>query len=257
MSRLSPVLVLAIALVFAADRFASGQMVATQSPFQTNSSSFYEQSNVNWGIHNPHYFMEFNGGGVTPPFGGFQPNAGLHTGFAVGNAHFDLGFAQGASINSTMAAPVLTTTNGVPGAIFFGSSQPFVTGIAPQVGTAGFFSVPPSVDPLTARMAAGEFRIENRRVVSGVQPPAIPGRVVVQPEVETVAPSRRDHSEPAVNSYENTAAQIFERAEAAQKAGKSGMARIYYQLAATKGDAIVKARASAKLEELKVTAGAK
>src|SRR5579871_6499179 len=110
MFRLITFCILCAACAVDIDRPLWGQMVSTQSPMHSNSSSFYEQSHISWGIHNPHYFMEFNGAGTSPPFGGFQPNAGLHTAFAVGNAHFDMSFAQGASLGSTMASPVLMTT---------------------------------------------------------------------------------------------------------------------------------------------------
>ena len=57
----------------------------------------------------------------------------------------------------------------------------------------------------------------------------------------TSTPSPRDMS----------AVQYLERAVAAEKDGRPGVAKIYYQLAATKGDALIKAEAARKLDGLK------
>jgi hypothetical protein len=255
MWRLHIACVVIAACIFQSDRLSWGQMVTTQMPLQSNSSSFYEQSHIAWGLQTPHYFMNFNGGGAFPPYGGYQPNAGIHTGFAVGNAHFDLGFVQGASLGSSTVAPVLTTTNGYPGFLFDGIQRPFVTGVMPQVGGAGFFSVPS--DPLTSRMAAGEFRMENRRVVvPGVEPAPQIKNVDKQPRAVPAAVSVAKTSE-STASRDLTAAQYFERAAIAEKEGRSGVAKIYYQLAATKGDAVIKAQAVTKLDELKASSAVK
>ena len=66
------------ACMFAATDTLFAQMVTVQSPLQHNGASFYEYSHIGWSVQNPHYFMHFNGGGALPPFGGFQPNAGLN-----------------------------------------------------------------------------------------------------------------------------------------------------------------------------------
>ncbi len=222
------------------------QMVTTQMPLQHNGASFYESSHVGWNVHNPHYFMNFNGGGGVPPFGGYQPNAGLHTGFAVGNAQFDLGFGQGASINSTSVTPMLTTTNGYPGSIFIGSQRPFVTGIVPQVG-GGFASIPP-MGPLTAKMATGQLRMDQGRIAAPVDAAGI--RLAPQPNARVVESPAAHATESRSSSREISAAQYLERAMAAEKEGRFGVAKIYYQLAATKGDTVIKADATRKLDAL-------
>src|SRR6185503_19736139 len=93
--------------MFVATRQCTAQMVTVQSPMQRNGASFYEHSHIGWSVQNPHYFIRFNGGGGVPPFGGFQPNAGLNGGFAVGNSQYNFGFGQGASLTSTSATPIL------------------------------------------------------------------------------------------------------------------------------------------------------
>lgn len=245
MQRSSLILITAALLRFSTS--ASAQMVATQSPFQSTGTSFYESSHIGWSIHNPHYFMTFNGGGgAVPPFGGYQPNAGLHTGFAVGNAAFDLGFAQGTSITSTSATPVLTTTNGFPGYLFVGSERPFVTGVSPIVGGngGGFASVPP-MGPLQAKMATGQLRFDGNKVAA----PILDGDGIPPAPIPRAEDSRTVDAKSKGASL--TGAKYLDRATEAEQEGKVGVARIYYQLAVANGDAVVKAEATRKLDGLK------
>lgn len=229
------------------------QMVTVQSPMQRNGASFYEYSHIGWSIQNPHYFIRFNGGGATPPFGGFQPNAGLNGGFAVGNTRMIFGFGQGASLTSTSETPILTTTNGYPGYIFVGRDRPFVTGVVPVVGGGGGFASVAPMGPLQARMATGQLRTERGRIVpAGLDDAGIPP--APEPAAGELAgvgaPPATRPSEPRPTSA-LSAAQYLERGEAAEKDGKQGVAKIYYQLAATKGDALIKAKATQRLDALK------
>lgn len=232
----------------------SAQMVTMQMPLQNNSASFYEHSHIGWSVNNPHYFMRFNGGGPIPPFGGFQPNAGLHGGFAVGHSQFDFSFGQGASYTSTSVTPVLTTTNGYPGSLFVGRTRPFVTGLIPVVG-GGFANVPP-MGPLESRVATGQLRMDRGRLefpgvdAAGIPPAPLPEAGVRALAREAAAPVTR--STPRTPSPRDmSAVQYLERAVAAEKDGRPGVAKIYYQLAATKGDALIKAEAARKLDGLK------
>ncbi|HEY4260558.1 MAG TPA: hypothetical protein VGM98_10365 [Schlesneria sp.] len=228
----------------------SAQMVTTQSPLHSNTSSFYEYSHVGWSVHNPHYFMNFNGGGGTPPFGDYQPNAGLSGGFGVNNTAFDFGFGQGASLNSTTVTPMLTTTNGFPGYLFIGSERPFVTGVVPVVG-GGFANVP-AMGPLAARVATGQLKAEQGRLVVPKSEPAVQvplrqanvarNEIPLAPRPAGIATS---------SNQQMSAAQYLEKAAAAEKDGRAGVAKIYYQLAVTKGDGLVKVQATRKLEAMK------
>lgn len=242
-----------VACFWVAPGLVCGQMVTTQSPLQHQSSSFYEYSHVGWGVHNPHYFMNFNGGGALPPFGGYQPNAGLQGGLAVGNSHLNFGFGQGASYTSTTTTPVLTTTNGFPGYLFIGTERPFVTGVTPVVGS-GFASVPP-MGPLAARVATGELRLDGGRIMPRTSdvtdlPQAPRGADAAMPVAagEAARPMRPKRE---ASSAVLSPAQYLERAITAEKEGRGGVARIYYQLAATNGDAVVKAEATRRLDGLK------
>ena len=73
-----------------------------------------------------------------PPFGNFDPNAGLRTGVGFGgggvSGNLGLTFNQGSSRSISSTTPSLTTTNGYPGSITSQTMRPFVTGITPVVG---------------------------------------------------------------------------------------------------------------------------
>jgi hypothetical protein len=102
-------------------------------------------------------------------------------------------------------------------------------------------------------MATGQLRTERGRIVpAGLDDAGIPP--APQPAAGDLAgdgvPPAPRPSEPRPTS-ELSAAQYLERGEAAEKDGKPGVAKIYYQLAATKGNAVIKAKATQRLDALK------
>lgn len=244
------------------------QQVTTQTPLQNNGTRFFEQSNISWGVRNPHYFFSFNGGGAAPPFGGFQPNAGLNGGFTIGNAQFNFGFAQGASSTSSTFAPMLTTTSGYPGSLFIGTVRPFVVGAAPVVGAGGFGNVAPA-GPLAERIATGQLRVEEGRVVptattvarttTASQPVDLEKQLaerrtgVTQPAAVVMASGPEPVAAKKTVPLDESAAQYLDRGAAAEKEGKHGLAKVFYQLAATKGDGLVRLEAEAKLAAMKTS----
>ena len=125
--------------VCGSDREAAAQtMVTTTTPLQANSESFFESSGVGWSVRRPGFFASFNSGGpIPPPFGGFNPQAGIQSGFQLrngpwtGNLFFN--FAQGTQRFSSTTAPVLTSIPGQPASIFSGTTRPFVIGLQPIV----------------------------------------------------------------------------------------------------------------------------
>ena len=124
-------------------------MVTTSTPLQANSESFFESSGIGWSVRRPGFFATFNNGGpIPPPFGGFNPNAGIQSGFQFRNGpwtgNFNFNFAQGTSRFSSTTAPVLTSLQGQPASFFSGTQRPFVLGLTPIVPGGGFgqFSIP-------------------------------------------------------------------------------------------------------------------
>jgi hypothetical protein len=120
-------------------------MVTTSTPLQSNSESFFESSGVGWSVRRPGFFATFNNGGpIPPPFGGFNPNAGIRSGFQIRNGpwtgNFNLNFAQGTQRFSSTTAPVLTSLQGQPASFFSGTTRPFVLGLRPIVNGGGFGS---------------------------------------------------------------------------------------------------------------------
>ena len=254
--------IVSLALIATGREPLLAQQVTNQMPFQTHGTRFFEQSNVSWSINNPHYFMSFNGGGAAPPFGGFQPNAGLNGGFADGNTRLNFSFAQGASSTSSTIAPVLTTTNGYPGSLFIGTTRPFVVGVTPIVGNGGFGNAT-AVSPLAQRIATGQLPLDRGKIISPVLdrqgvPPSPQPFDVEQQLADRQAAVQQSSAAVSTNpmtttsgSREVSGADCLERGVLAEREGKPGLAKVYYQLAVTKGDGRVRLEADAKLAALK------
>ncbi len=125
----------------------AAQQATVQAPLHTVGDSFYERIGLQWGLNFPGGFARFGGPSVgMPPFGRFDPNAGLNfgLGFRGGNVNGFLNgaLAQGFQRSFVTQAPILTLTNGVPGYVGDASIGPFVVGSIPVVGGAPVFSTP-------------------------------------------------------------------------------------------------------------------
>ncbi|MGZ0169460.1 MAG: hypothetical protein ACKVHE_07885 [Planctomycetales bacterium] len=123
-------------------------MVYTTTPLQANSDRFFESTNMNWSLRGPNFFATFGGPNIgIPKFGGYNPNAGISSGWAFNSGkfsgNFGFNFSQGFSRTSTTTAPSLMTTNGQTGQFFSGVRRPFVYSLVPVVPPGGaFFSAP-------------------------------------------------------------------------------------------------------------------
>jgi hypothetical protein len=162
--RLVLVVGLVVALLSAAS--SSAQQMTLTSPFQNNSSSFFERNAIGWSGN--YRGMNFSFGQpalANPQFGGYQPgsNPGLSTNFAIvgkhGQVNFNMDFGQGARMNSVTQAPSVTLMNGQQ-AFFSDTSQtPFVISMLPVVGSSypGFGFNPwaslPAADPMMPQWA--------------------------------------------------------------------------------------------------------
>jgi len=133
-------------------------MVVTTTPLQTNGDRFFESSNMNWSLRGPNFFATFGGPNIgVPRFGGYNPNAGISSGWAFNSGkfsgNFNFNFSQGYERFSTTTAPSLTTMNGQTGQFFSGVRRPFVYSLVPVVPPGGaFFSAP-----------SPAFHCQNRR----------------------------------------------------------------------------------------------
>ncbi len=133
------------------------QLIRVSQPLTSTSDSFFNRTGIQFGMSfagnsrirgynaagqiTPNIDISQNSIGSTiPPFGGYDPNAALRTGFAVigGNGGFSLGLVAGKGNTRSLVSstPSVTMFNGQSGSIFSGQLRPFVTGITPVIGNS-------------------------------------------------------------------------------------------------------------------------
>lgn len=155
MVRLHFVLTLGLGMVFwlvAAN--SPGQQTNVSTPASGVGHSFYEHIGSSWGLRGPGWFFNFGGGGTTPQFGGYNPNAGANLGFGFNQGGLSGGFnfyaSQGSTRSAFSGSPSVTVMNGAQGFISDTSLSPFVIGFIPVVGAS---SPPAFVSPAIAPAA--------------------------------------------------------------------------------------------------------
>lgn len=205
-------------LLFLATEFigaptAEAQMVQTSTPFQTFGSSFSEQSGVRWTLRGPNFFAN-SGGGVLPPFGNPDPNAGLRTGFGFGGGggirgSLGFNFAQGSSRTMTSTTPSITTMDGYPGTITSQTIRPFVTGVTPVIGGNAYGA--PSTHNVSSQMFSSHQQAQSMQ--------------------------RRSRAQSGIQAKQQKAVEAFERGTQAESEGDLQTARANYRkaLAADQG----------------------
>jgi hypothetical protein len=132
------------------DRSAVAQsMIYTTTPLQSNSDRFFESGNMNWSLRGPNFFATFGGPNIgVPRFSGYNPNAGISSGWAFNSrkfcGNFGFNFSQGFERISATTAPSLMLSNGQTGQFFSGVRRQFVYSLVPVVSPGGgaFFSSP-------------------------------------------------------------------------------------------------------------------
>jgi len=120
------------------------------------------------GVFSPDLGIPFNqnsyGLGV-PQFGGYDPSAGLTSGFHLRHGNFNGSLnwtaSQGYRQTFTSQTPSVTLTNGVPGSISDTSQSPFVIGFIPIVG--GFPTVPTPFASMPNPVPEGNHRVQAFR----------------------------------------------------------------------------------------------
>jgi hypothetical protein len=118
------------------------QQAVVTTPATHVNESFYESFGTQWGVQGKGWFFNWGGGGgVVPPFGGFDPAAGGSMGFGFGgngiSGNFGLDWASGNSRSITSTSPSVTLPNGGYGGIIDTTYRPFITEITPVVGESG------------------------------------------------------------------------------------------------------------------------
>lgn len=172
------------------------------------------------------------GGGVFPPFGGFDPNAGLNTGWAVrgpnGGFNFRLSAAQGSSMTLGGDSMLLTVPNGGSGFIQSGTFRPFVTGIVPVLGGG-----PGYVPPLTATSPVYRSSSEPREVRTGTEKALKSGSSAERGASSLAALRAQADAEDAAAEASRIAEmeKYVEKAKVARKEGKESVAANYLRLA--------------------------
>jgi hypothetical protein len=149
-----------------------GQGISVTTPFTSASDSFFGSTGVSWGFSfpaqggvaglnpngqlTPQIGFSWGGGGVVPPFGGFNPNAGGQLNIQGQNFRLGLSMAKGSSRTLTSTAPSIIVQNGYGGSIFGGQVSPFVTGVVPVVGTQ------PIDNAVTRALQSGQLDLSHR-----------------------------------------------------------------------------------------------
>ncbi len=156
-------LILFAVIAVAGDRQAPAQQVTLSTPLRQINEGFFERIGVSWGFNAPGINFTFNNAGLAqPPFGPYDPQAALRTGFFVGqpggtNAWFNIEAGQGFRRSVVAEMPVITLTNGYPGFFADASVTPFVISYIPVVG--GFppvMTVDPRVPPSSTPLPYGQ-----------------------------------------------------------------------------------------------------
>ncbi len=251
---------------------ALAQQVTVTTPMQSVSDRFFESSNVHWsfGVRSGPRVKTFARFGspapAPPPFGGFNPNAGIRGGFAVRNGdfggRFGFNFAQGSQRTFTTTAPKITLMNGQPGFLFNGRQAPFVTGVVPVLGSGGGLPLMDNglSNTVAARVLRGELKLPGSKRGAARQPtgasndPA--GRVQrSQPRLVITAPPSpstlrlRRQAEQTENL--ERARRYFKRGREAEAKGKPLVAKHYYRLAARRADGKLNQAILARLADIR------
>lgn len=281
-----------LAVVAASTDSASAQMTTIGTSQQNVRNSFFEGINSGWSVRGPNFFANFGGGGnaAAPQFGGYNPNAGIQSGFTFGGGPFSGGFnfsaAQGNSSSFTSETPLLTTMNGQYGSLFIGRERPFVTSLVPIVGPGVVAYAPvvsgvptfPQLSPLAPQLpwqaqlaAQGGLRRPGMGVLKLDQDGPAPRAPAVRQAgadgveqgveggraglIDALPPTRaeRDRQKVAAEAAKLASAKsYFDKGVDAEQSGKPAVAKLYFEMAARRADGELKAEAEQRVKSLSV-----
>jgi len=201
-----PLLATWLSISFAAD--ASAQQVTISTPFHSNNDSFFERTGTNWGFNKGNMFFSFGSPGMAmPQFGGFDPSAGINSGFyhqrGDFNGYFNWAAAHGFRQSFVTQVPSVTMMNGQSAYISDQSITPFVMGFIPVVGgypTTGYMGpIRPLPDYAMGNPGMGVSPLvgnpQVRSLIENMQTP-LQGHSDDLPEPPTIAPDRAPQPRP-------------------------------------------------------------
>jgi hypothetical protein len=175
---------------------AFAQQVTVTTPATTVTESFSERVGVGFNLNHPNFSLGFGGpgrggfggGGFSEPLDGLSVGIPLRGGRANGNLSITAG--QSFSRGVTTTAPTITVMNGVPGFVFGGTLEPFVTRLNPVVGAGMPANLPAPVSRVRSLLDSGEVQVKkdadgNTRLVINEPAPRRP-RAEPEPEDEPV-----------------------------------------------------------------------
>lgn len=238
--------------LFAFPAIALGQNVVVGAPFHNLGDSFYENFGTRGSWSGGNAFFNWGGGGAIPQYGGYDPRADARFGFSAGGLNLGFTAGQGSDRFSSSQTPMVTIPNGGSGNMFSGSISPFVTGFVPVVGEDGgvYGGGSTMLQDRMSRLQGGErptpLKPEPSQVSS--QASSTPRRIVAEAPL-TALPASRSSAEVASTGVAAQRAaylaeagrqslaendrfqQAIDRAETAFAAGKSKLAKAYYDQA--------------------------
>jgi hypothetical protein len=118
---------------------ATAQQVTIGTPFHSLNDNFFEYTGMNWGLNLGGIPITFGAPlQAAPQFGGFDPSAGLSTGFFFGRGNnrgfLNFNASQGSRRSFVTQVPSVTVMNGQTGFVSDSSQSPFVISQIPVVG---------------------------------------------------------------------------------------------------------------------------
>ncbi len=218
-------------------------------------------------------FRQGSAASAVPQFGGYDPAADATFGFANrgndGDLLFNFFSGQGSTRSSVTQAPVIVTSNGAQGTVSDTSQTPFVTGVIPVVGAPSMAAITgyPVGGLVPQQQSVVQQRLQQlkyermRQATQRSTSPAEQGRQarVTHGPAEgegsirlsggsgnagsssadrgdlSVAEIRRQQQSTR-NADDSELAAWIERARGAEAAGKDGVAKIYYKMAARRAE---------------------
>jgi len=270
---------------------AAAQQVTVTTPYNSVSDGFFERMGVNWGFNWKGMNASFGGANLAvPPFGGFDPSAGMNFGLGSNrpgsSGYFNFFANQGYRQSFTSQSPSVTLLNGQRGFFSDTSQSPFVIGQIPIVG--GFPVVPyavPVTNPRSSRVQVMRQQLAQRRQPAA----AVPGGMVRNPpppadaqagDFNPAAPrgaaaqtgtaqrklaaaqagsagrpvpsvaDARRLHQAEQKAQNNEARVLLERGLTAEDDGKENVAKIYYRMALKRAAGQLQQQIQARLDTL-------